>query len=100
MEEIVSPASKLVGEVVVPGERAPAERALVLAALGAEKSVLRNVPVSADRVVALLRGLGIGIDKKKNTYVVKGGGLRGFMKANSNRCRRIRDRGIAIQMPA
>ena len=29
-----------------------------------------------------------------------GGGLRGFMKANSNRCRRIRDRGIAIQMPA
>ena len=78
MEEIVSPASKLVGEVVVPGERAPAERALVLAALGAEKSVLRNVPVSADRVVALLRGLGIGIDKKKNTYTVKGGGLRGF----------------------
>ena len=78
MEEIVSPASKLVGEVLVPGERAPAERALVLAALGGEKSAISNVPVAAERVVDLLRGLGVGIDKRKSTYGVKGVGLRGF----------------------
>ena len=78
MEEIVSPASKLVGEVLVPGERAPAERALVLAALGGEKSAISNVPVAAERVVDLLRGLGVGIDKRKSTCGVKGVGLRGF----------------------
>ena len=78
MEEIVSPASKLVGEVLVPGEWAPAERALVLAALGGEKSAISNVPVAAERVVDLLRGLGVGIDKRKSAYGVKGVGLRGF----------------------
>ena len=55
MEEIIGPASKLVGEVFVPGERVPAERALVLAALGRAKSAIGNVPVSAGRVVDLLR---------------------------------------------
>ena len=69
MEEIVSPVSKLVGEVIVPGERAPAERALVMAALGGEKSAIGNVPVSAGRLVDLLRGLGVGIDKKKSQMV-------------------------------
>ena len=78
MEEIIGPASKLVGEVFVPGERVPAERALVLAALGRAKSAIGNVPVSAGRVVDLLRELGVGIDKKKSIHSVRGVGLRGF----------------------
>ena len=78
MEEILSPARKIVGETLVPGERAPAERALVLAALSEGDSKISNVPVVAGRVVELLRELGVGIDKKKSTYSVKGVGLRGF----------------------
>ena len=78
MEETLSPAKKMVGEALVPGERLPAERALVLAALAEGESAISNAPVAVGRVVELLRGLGVGIDKKKSSYVVKGVGLRGF----------------------
>lgn len=82
MEEILSPAKKMVGETLVPGERVPAERALILAALAAGESKISNVPVVAGRVVELLRGLGVGIDKKKSTYSVQGVGLRGFKRVD------------------
>ena len=78
MEETLSPAKKMVGETLVPGEREPAERALILAALAEGESKISNAPVVVRRVVELLRGLGVGIDVKKSTYGVKGVGLRGF----------------------
>ena len=78
MEETLSPAKKMVGETLVPGERGPAERALVLAALAEGESKISNAPVVVRRVVELLRGLGVDIDVKKSTYGVKGVGLRGF----------------------
>ena len=78
METIVSPAKKIAAQVSVPGEREPAERALVLAALSEGKSTVRHVPVAADRVVALLRELGVDITKRAGTHVVRGVGLRGF----------------------
>lgn len=81
MEAIVSPGKKIAGQVWVPGERAPAERALVLAALSEGKSTVRHVPVAADRVVALLRELGVDIAKRAGTYAVRGVGLRGFREA-------------------
>ena len=58
MAAVVSPAKKIVGQVSVPGEREPAERALVLAALSEGNSTVHHVPVAADRVAALLRGVG------------------------------------------
>ena len=81
MVAIVSPVKKIAGQVSVPGEREPAERALVLAALSEGKSTVRHVPVAADRVVALLRELGVDITKRVGTYAVRGVGLRGFQKA-------------------
>ncbi len=81
METIVSPVKKIAGQVSVPGEREPAERALVLAALSEGKSSVQHVPVDADRVVALLRELGIDITKRAGTHVVRGVGLRGFREA-------------------
>ena len=78
MEETLSPAKKMVGETLVPGEQEPAERALILAALAEGESKISNAPVVVRRVVELLRGLGVGIDVKKSTYGVKGVGLRGF----------------------
>ena len=78
MEAIVSPAKKIAGQVSVPGEREPAERALVLAALSEGKSTVRHVPVAADRVVALLRELGVDITERAGACVVHGVGLRGF----------------------
>ncbi|MXW77488.1 MAG: hypothetical protein F4Z57_00540 [Gemmatimonadetes bacterium] len=81
MAAIVSPAKKIVGQASVPGEREPAERALVLAALSEGKSTVRHAPVAADRVVALLRELGVDIAKRVGTYAVRGVGLRGFQSA-------------------
>ena len=78
MEETLSPAGKIVGETLVPGERMPAERALVLAALSEGDSTISNVPVGAGRVVDWLRKLGVSIGRKKSTYRVKGVGLQGF----------------------
>jgi 3-phosphoshikimate 1-carboxyvinyltransferase len=78
MEAIVSPAKKIAGQISVPGEREPAERALVLAALSEGDSVVRNAPVAAGRVVALLRELGVDITERAGTYAVRGVGLRGF----------------------
>ena len=81
MAAVVSPVKKIVGQVSVPGEREPAERALVLAALSDGDSTVRYVPVSAGRVVALLRELGVDITKRAGTHVVRGVGLRGFREA-------------------
>ena len=81
MAAIVSPIKKIVGQVSVPGEREPAERSLVLAALSEGKSTVRHAPVVADRVVALLRELGVDIAKRVGTYTVRGVGLRGFRNA-------------------
>lgn len=80
-ESKVSPAKKIAGQVSVPGERGPAERALVLAALSQGASTVRNAPVAAGRVVALLRALGVDIAESAGTYTVRGVGLRGFQCA-------------------
>ncbi|MCY3668006.1 MAG: hypothetical protein OXH81_20260 [Gemmatimonadetes bacterium] len=78
METVVNPIKKIAGQVSVPGEQEPAARALVLAALSEGKSTVRHVPVAADRVVAVLRELGVDIAKCAGTHVVRGVGLRGF----------------------
>ncbi|MCE2449164.1 MAG: hypothetical protein J4F35_12480 [Candidatus Latescibacteria bacterium] len=81
MAATVTPVKKIAGQVSVPGEREPAERALVLAALSEGKSTVRHVPVAADRVVGLLRELGVDIAKRAGAHVVRGVGLRGFRDA-------------------
>ena len=83
MAVIVSPVKKIVGQISVPGEREPAERALVLAALSEGDSTVRNVPVAAVRVVALLRELGVDIAERAGTHVVRGVGLWGFRDAEA-----------------
>ena len=81
MAATVTPVKKIAGQVSVPGEREPAERALVLAALSEGNSTVHHVPVAADRVAALLRELGVDISKRTGTHVVRGVGLRGFQEA-------------------
>ena len=78
MAAIVSPAKKIAGQISVPGEREPAERALVLAALSEGDSTVRNAPVAAGRVVALLRELGVDIAERAGSYAVRGVGCGGF----------------------
>ena len=82
METVVNPVKKIAAQVSVPGGAgASRARALVLAALSEGKSTVRHVPVAADRVVSLLRELGVDITKRAGTHVVRGVGLRGFREA-------------------
>ena len=81
MAATVTPVKKIAGQISVPGEREPAEHALVLAALSKGDSTVRNVSVAADRVVGLLRELGVDITKRAGTHAVRGVGLRGFREA-------------------
>ncbi len=81
MAATVRPVQKIAGHISVPGEREPAERALVLAALSEGDSTVRNAPVAAGRVVVLLRELGVDIAECAGTYAVRGVGLRGFQAA-------------------
>ena len=90
MVAIVSPVKKIAGQVSVPGEREPAERALVLAALSEGKSTVRHVPVAADRVVALLRELGVDITKRVGTYA----GARRWAAGISGGSGTARPRGV------
>ena len=80
MEGIVHPVKKIAGQVSVPGERVPAERVLVLAALSEGDSVVGNAPVVVGRVAALLRALGVDIAERAGDYAVRGVGLRGFQR--------------------
>ena len=78
MERIVRPARKLAGEATVPGELESASQALVLAALAQGESRIRNAPLSCQRLVGLLRDLGIAITEEPGVLVVQGRGRLGF----------------------
>ncbi len=78
MEQIVSPARKMVGEVTVPGELEPAGQALVLAALAEGESRIRNAPAALADLVGVLRKLGVEIASRRGGLVVQGRGPSGF----------------------
>ncbi len=77
MEQTVTPARKVAGEVLVPGELEPAEKNLILAALGAGESRVQNVPPTIETLMTTLKTLGVEIRRQKNDLIVKGKGLRG-----------------------
>ncbi len=78
MRQSVTPTKKVLGKVRIPGEQAPAERALLLAAIAEGESRVRFVPPGALRVVQLLRSLGIDVAAERDAFIVQGNGLRGL----------------------
>lgn len=83
MEQTVSPARKIIGELIVPGELPPAEQALLLAVLAEGESHIRNAPPAIDRLAERLSGLGTQIARKDRELIIQGSGLRGFTPAGS-----------------
>ncbi len=81
MRQSITPTKKVLGEVRVPGEQLPAERALLLAAIAEGESRVRFVPPSALRVVECLRTLGVEIEQQRDGLVVRGKGLAGLSPA-------------------
>ncbi|MEA2634473.1 MAG: 3-phosphoshikimate 1-carboxyvinyltransferase [Chloroflexota bacterium] len=78
--QIVEPATRIAGEVRVPGDKSIAHRALMLAALAEGDSRIEGLPDGEDvaATVACLRGLGVRIDRTGGPARVHGGGWRSF----------------------
>lgn len=83
MEQTVSPARKIIGELIVPGELPSAEQALLLAVMAEGESHIRNAPPAIGRLANLLSGLGARIARKGRELTIQGSGLRGFTPAGS-----------------
>ncbi|MFN7984420.1 MAG: hypothetical protein U0Q11_21460 [Vicinamibacterales bacterium] len=76
----VSPARRVQGRLIVPGDKSISHRYALLAALSEGRSELRNYAPGADcqSTLTCLRGLGVAIDKQDSTVTIQGRGLLGF----------------------
>ena len=78
--QIVEPATRVAGELRVPGDKSIAHRALMLAATAQGESRIDGLPEGDDvaATVACLRSLGVTIDRTGGPARVHGGGWRSF----------------------
>jgi len=88
MDWTVPAADRLLGEVVVPGDKSIAHRALILAALADGVSQIDGAPQGADvlSTAAAVRSMGIAVDFERSvegSVRVEGTGLRGWRAAGS-----------------
>ncbi|MFA5411021.1 MAG: 3-phosphoshikimate 1-carboxyvinyltransferase [Candidatus Omnitrophota bacterium] len=80
---LIKPASSLKGEILLPGDKSIAHRALILSAITAGSTEIDNFPANQDCLSTLkvFQKLGIKIIKDKTAMVtVYGRGLRGLKK--------------------
>ena len=76
----ISPATRLAGELSVPGDKSIAHRVLMLAALAQGESWVHGLPEGEDvlATVACLRALGADLQRSGRTARIRGAGLRSF----------------------
>jgi 3-phosphoshikimate 1-carboxyvinyltransferase len=76
----VSPATRVAGELSVPGDKSIAHRVLMLAALAQGESWIHGLPEGEDvlATVACLRSLGADLQRSGRTARIRGAGLRSF----------------------
>jgi len=78
--QIVEPATRVAGQLRVPGDKSIAHRALMLAAMAQGESRIEGLPEGEDvgATVACLRSLSVRIDRTEGRVRVHGGGWRTF----------------------
>ncbi|TME84833.1 MAG: 3-phosphoshikimate 1-carboxyvinyltransferase [Chloroflexi bacterium] len=76
----ISSATRVAGELAVPGDKSIAHRALILAALAQGESWIHGLPEGEDvlATVACLRGLGANLQRSGRTTRIRGAGLSSF----------------------
>jgi len=76
----INPAKKLSGSVAVPGDKSISHRYAMLAAIAEGASEIKYFSSSADcqSTLACLKKLGVKIDRKDDTVIIRGGGLGGL----------------------
>ena len=76
----INPAKRLSGSVAVPGDKSISHRYAMLAAIAEGASEIKYFSSSADcqSTLACLKKLGVKIDRKDVTVLIRGGGLGGL----------------------
>jgi 3-phosphoshikimate 1-carboxyvinyltransferase len=78
--ETISPAARVAGELMVPGDKSIAHRALMLAALAEGESWIHGLPEGEDvlATVGCLRSLGANLQRGGGSLRIRGEGLASF----------------------
>jgi 3-phosphoshikimate 1-carboxyvinyltransferase len=78
--QTIAPATRLTGQLRVPGDKSISHRALILTALAQGKSVIKGLPAGEDvrATVACLRGLGARVRRGPDAAEIDGAGLESF----------------------
>src|SRR3981081_30006 len=82
----ISPATRVAGELAVPGDKSIAHRVLMLAALAQGESWVHGLPEGEDvlATVACLRALGADLQRSGRTARIRGAGLGAFATPHAN----------------
>lgn len=82
----LNPATKINGEIEVPGDKSISHRSLILSSIAEGKSEIEGLLEAEDclRTMEIMRDLGVSIEKKgKGHYLVQGKGLDGLQEADN-----------------
>ncbi len=80
MDLKIIPCRKISGEIAVPADKSISHRAIMLSSLSDGACNISNLLESDDclRTVECFRAMGVPIEKKKDSYLVHGRGLKGL----------------------
>jgi 3-phosphoshikimate 1-carboxyvinyltransferase len=80
MQETVRPAGRLLGTVILPGDKSISHRYGMIAALAEGPSKILNYSTGADchSTLACMQALGIGVEEEGTTVTIHGKGLNGW----------------------
>jgi 3-phosphoshikimate 1-carboxyvinyltransferase len=80
MQERISPASRISGEICLPGDKSISHRYAMLAAIAEGESTIHNYSTGADchSTLGCLRSLGVVIHERGSVVAIQGHGLEGL----------------------
>ena len=83
MHERISPATRISGEICLPGDKSISHRFAMLAAIAKGESTIHNYSTGADchSTLGCVRSLGITVDERGADVTIEGRGLEGLRPA-------------------
>src|SRR5271166_6466539 len=79
----ISPATRISGEICLPGDKSISHRYAMLAAIAEGESTIHNYSTGADchSTLGCVRSLGIAVDERGSDVTIQGRGLEGLRPA-------------------
>ncbi|MGA2722971.1 MAG: 3-phosphoshikimate 1-carboxyvinyltransferase [Bryobacteraceae bacterium] len=80
MQQRISPASAITGDIVLPGDKSISHRYALIAAIAEGETRIRNYSTGADchSTLGCVRALGIEVEDAGTEFVIRGKGLEGL----------------------